>query len=796
MNWKRTTARVILLAAVLAVVGGCASQTAFRKAEESAARGDWDAAVLHYHEALGLDPGNDRYRAAMVRAHLKASAVHFERGKRYAEAGSLELAIAEFEQTVFLDAENQYAKVELEKVRTKLDRLRMTPSELELLKAAAAKKSLAPPKLSPSSSLPIVLKFKDQEEQKIYDAISKISGINFLYDDKLDQDLKSKKSVDLSGVTFERAMDILMLQFKHFYKVIDESTLYIAQDNRAKRTELEDKVIKTFYLSNGDTKQVNTLLRSLLEVRKIAENAQLNSISIKDSPDVVEVAQKIIEANDKAKAELVVDVELLELDRTRLQDLGVDLKDKSLTLSFLGGNQSVSLDNLNSIKQMGNWAIGPIPTVVINFLKSDSDTKVLSRPQLRVTEGEKAEVHLGNRVPIPTTTFNTSNTVGSNIVPVTSFTYQNTGIQLTLEPRVHHNREVTLKINVEVSSVAGYVGGSGGTAAQPIIGTRQVQTVVRLRDGETSLLSGLLNEEFKSNYSGIPGLGNIPGLRRLTGSQRDEKNTVEVVLTLTPHIIRIPDISEADLEAIWVGTEDNTACAAGRSTRSAKRRSAPTMEALLRRPPARSAPEPRRERTPSTRRRRGGHPGAPRARCSQGSAASCQDDEEFDDSQVPAEPPGPQGQAGQPPPATPPPPSLAQVILVSPKSAYTGGETLTLQVQIIGGQNVGSAPFHLRFNPAVLEFVGAVEGDFLRQDGSPTTFVANEVQGAGEVVVGASRVGSAQGASGSGILATFQFRAKGPGACTFSFTGATVRDPNANNLPCSFTTAIINVISV
>jgi general secretion pathway protein D len=797
------TARVILLAAMVALLGGCASQTAFRKAEEAANRGDWDAAVLGYHRALGLDPGNDRYRAAMVRAHLKASAVHFERGKRYAEAGSLELAIAEFEQTVFLDPENQYAKVELDKVRARLERLRMTPSEIELAKAAAAKKSLAPPKLSPSSNQPIVLKFKDQEEQKIYDAISKISGINFLYDDKLDQDLKTKKSVDLSGVTFERAMDILMLQFKHFYKVIDESTLYIAQDNRAKRTELEDKVIKTFYLSNGDTTQVNTLLRSLLEVRKIAENAQLNSISIKDSPDVVEVAQKIIEANDKAKAELVVDVELLELDRTRLQELGIDLKDKSLTLSFLGGNASVALNNLNSIKQSGNWSIGPIPTVVVNFLKSDSDTKVLSRPQIRVTEGEKAEVHLGNRVPIPTTTFNTSNTVGSNIVPVTSFTYQNTGIQLTLEPRVHHNREITLKLNVEVSSVAGYVGGSGGTAAQPIIGTRQVQTVVRLRDGETSLLSGLLNEEDKSNYSGIPGLGNIPGLRRLTGSQRDEKNTVEVVLTLTPHIIRIPDISEADLEAIWVGTEDNTrlrgrkvnafgetpfggpedAAASAAGARQTRSGAAAGPSAA---PGANPSGSPSKSAAPART-----TPAAPKA-----APPPAGGDDGFDDSQAPA-PQGQQSPSGQQPPATPPPPSsLAQVILVSPKSSYTGGETLTLQVQIIGGQNVGSVPFHLRFNPAVLEFVGAVEGDFLRQDGSPTTFVANEVQGAGEVVVGASRVGSGQGASGSGILATFQFRAKTPGSCTFSFTGATVRDPNANNLPCSFTTAIISVISV
>src|SRR5262249_52237529 len=173
-------------------------------------------------------------------------------------------------------------------------------------------------------------------------------------------------------------------------------------------------------------------------------------------------AEKIIDSNDKAKAELIIDCELLEINRSTLQNLGIDLSSKTLALTFLGGGVSLPLNGLNALRQQGNWTIGPIPGAIINFLKSDSDTKTISKPQLRVTEGEKAELHIGDRVPIPTTTFNTSNTVGGNIVPVTSFTYQNTGIQLSIEPRVHHNREVTLKLNVEVSSVSGAVSGTGG----------------------------------------------------------------------------------------------------------------------------------------------------------------------------------------------------------------------------------------------------------------------------------------------------------------------------------------------
>jgi general secretion pathway protein D len=790
---SRTIARTILLAIALAILAGCVSQSAFRQAELAAKREDWDGAVLGYSKALGLDPGNDRYGAALLRAKLRASAVHFERGKRYLQSQQLELAITELEQTIFLDPENQYAKVELDRAKLKLDRLHSSPSEIEAAKAEARKKSLAPPKLSPTSNLPIVVKFKDQEIGKIYDAVSHIAGINFLYDDKLDQDPKLKKSVDLAGVNLEQAMDILMMQFKHFYKVIDEHTLFIAQDNRAKRTELEDKVIRTFFLSNGDTKQVNTLLRSLLEVRKIAENPQLNSITIKDSPDVVEVAEKIIDANDKAKAELIIDCELLEINRATLQNLGIDLSSKTLALTFMGGGVSLPLNGLNALRQQGNWTIGPIPGAIINFLKSDSDTKTISKPQVRVTEGEKAELHIGDRVPIPTTTFNTSNTVGGNIVPVTSFTYQNTGIQLTIEPRVHHNREVTLKLNVEVSSVSGSVTVEGGVN-QPIIGTRQIQTVVRLKDGETNMLSGLIKEDETLARSGIPGISSIPGINRLFGNQSHNHTVLDIILTLTPHIIRVPDISETDLEAIWVGTEDNTKLrtksrnAFGETpfgggddvTGSA----APAGTAAPNQPspsgPGSNPSSPSSGKSPLT---------APIP--AMGSEED-EEEEEFDDM-------GEEGDEEELPPEEAQkkeqaPTSVAQVILVSPRNTYAVGETVPVQVQLVGGQNIGSVPFHLRFNPAVLEFMPpAVEGDFLSQAGGPTVFVATEVQGAGEIVVGASRVGTPTGASGAGLLASFQFRAKAPGSSTLSFTGSMVRDPNANNLPSSFTTSIINV---
>src|SRR5882672_7346769 len=491
------------LAFGLLLSAGCAAQKAFRTAEQESRRENWDQAVLQYSKATALDPGNSRYDIALTRAKLKASAQHFEKAKRYAKSAQWDLAVAEYQQTLLLYPGNQHAADELDKALAMIRRRDEQPSDMELLKEKAKKDALAPPKLSAKSNIPIQVQFRDRPIGQIFDVIGKASQINFIYDEKTD--LNKPMTIEIGSVTLERALDVLMLQTKNFYKIIDEHTLLIAPDNRQKRQELEDQVIRTFYLSSAETKQVVSVIRTLLNSRQVAENDALNSVSIKDTPDKVAIAAKLIESNDKSKGEVIIDVQLLEINRKTLQTLGIDLSSKSLTLSFLDGTTSLPLNNLSSAKQQGNWLLGPIPGVVLNFLKSDTDTKSIAQPQIRVSEGEKAEIVIANRVPIPNTTFNTGvNTGGVNasVVPITSYTYQNVGITLQIEPRVHHNKEVTLKVQVEVSNLAGTVD-LGTGVSQPIIGTRQVQTVIRLRDGETNLLAGLIKRDDSVSKGGV-----------------------------------------------------------------------------------------------------------------------------------------------------------------------------------------------------------------------------------------------------------------------------------------------------
>ncbi len=775
--------RIGTVLALVLLLAGCAARRAYRQAEVEARREHWDRAVLGYSKALALDPGNARYSVALERAKLKASAQHFEKGKRYAAAAQWELAVAELQQTLLLNPGNQHAATELDRALRELRRATEAPSDLERLKAEAQRRALEPPKLDPKSNIPIVMMFKKTPLGEILEALSKASGINFLYDDKVD--LKAEVTIDLGSVTFRKALDILMLQTKNFYKIVDEHTILIAQDTRQKRQELEDQVIRTFYLSNGDTKQVVTLVRTLLNSRQVAENTALNSVTIKDTPDKVAIAEKIIEANDKAKGEVVVDVELLEINRTVAETLGIDLSSKTLSLTFRDGQQAVPLNNLRILRQQGNWLVGIIPSVILNFLKSDSESRTIAKPSVRVTEGEQAEILIGDRVPIPTTSFNTSQTIGGNIVPITSFTYQNVGITVQIEPRVHHNKEVTLKVQVEVSQISSFVEATGGNR-QPIIGTRTIQTVIRLRDGETNLLAGLIRQEDSDNVSGVPGLSDIPGLHRLFGSNNRRTTQTDIILTLTPHIIRIPDITEEDLATLWVGTEENMRLRLPAQTTLQESPFGTGVEALPEglagESPAGVAAGTPEDTEPAARQpapEQGMEEAQPRRE------PRVVGEEEEDEGQSAAE--------EEKAPAAEP--TLAFVRLVPSQSVYRVGDPVVVQVVVEGAQNVGSAPFHLRYNRAVLEYLpdAAVEGPFLSSDGASTIFMATPASGGGELVVGLSRLGAAEGVSGSGVLATFTFQAVNPGDCEFAFVGASLKDPRARNLPAQFVSAPVRV---
>ncbi len=540
----------------LMFMAGCATQKAARQGKEAIKHENWDGAVYYYLEALSADPTNIHYRMALIKARQKAAEAHFKRGMALKDLGRMMAAKNELQMAVQLDPTNQYAAQVLKKVEKDLEILARPNGKktIDEMKKQASEMKVKPPMLNPRSPEPITLSFpKPKPVKEIYRALGKAYGFNVLFDPKLKN---PKLSIELRDVTAKQALEIVMQAAGEFYKVIDPNTIIIADDTPQNRRDYEDLVIKTFFLSNADVKDVDKALRSLIEARRIATDKQLNAITIRDTADKVAIAEKLIRTLDKAKGEVMVDVELLEVNSTKLQELGTKLSTYSIGLNLdnakvtggSGSDNPIYLNQLSNITN-GDWSV-TVPNVLINLVKSTTDATSLAQPQMRITEGEKGSLVIGQRTPIPVTSFNTSNTIGGSIVPLTSYQYQDVGIKINVEPRVHHNREITLKVKVEVSQVAGTAEGG-----MPIIGTRTIDTVIRLKDGETNMLVGLYKEDNTKTETKTPFLSSIPLIGKLFTNTKTSKQTTDLVLTLTPHIIRYPDIEPSDLAPMWVGTE-------------------------------------------------------------------------------------------------------------------------------------------------------------------------------------------------------------------------------------------------
>ncbi len=766
---RRQGAVMVLICLALAA---CSPGSPYKLAKKYDAAGDYDRAILQYSKALNQEPDSARYQMDLRRARFRASQLHFDKAKKYIQSGRLELAVQELQVAVLMDTGNDYALIELQKAEAALLDRRAAEAKVNDLDALKKKSraSLDTPKLNPASNVPIVLKFNDEALGKLFDAMAKASGINFLYDDRVE--LNKRISVDQAGIDFEQALNLLMLQNKLFYKVIDQNTLIIIPDNRQKRQEYEDQVIKTFYLSNAEVKDVQTILRTLLDARKVAVNDQLNSITIKDTPDVVAVAEKLIANADKAKAEVIVDVEIIEINSNTFRNLGIDITTSALSLAFQGGtNGNLTLGSLNEINNKAAWLLGPVPAVLMNFLKTDSDTQVIARPQLRVTEGERAQLNIGSRVPIPTTTFNTGNTIGGNIVPLTSFTYQNVGISVEIEPRVHHNREVTLIVAVEVSALAGQIAGTGGQS-QPIIGTRNINTVIRLKEGETQILAGLIQENDRESLRTIPGLDKIPILRKIFGTHETTKERTDIILTLTPYIVRLPDIREEDLQAIWVGTSSNL-----------------VLKGAERSPFSGESPFAGKELDggtglfgSSSTGLEGRGDGSALDEDSGGGATEeslddTGDDEDDDDQQ----------------------PQVVVLNMVPSVASLTVGQVFSVDVQIFQARNVVSTPFKLRFDPTHLEYVSGSQGPFLAAGGNVSFLAGLDSQNPGTLSVGLAilGVGPGGGVDNNGTLCRLNFRvlpqAKSAGSTSIIPFANKVFAPGMNERPSIFRSLTLNV---
>ena len=793
---RKNRFRGICLAIVLALLG-CSGYHSARQAQIAEQEGDWDQAVLQYLELVDQHPGNVSYRTGLMRAKLKASQMHFERAKGLHEAGALDRALEEYRQAVQLDPSNQYARVELDKLMEEIaviERGADPKQSLAEMKERTRGARAQPPILNPRSNEPISLAFpRPVSVQDIYMALGKAFGINILFDPKLkDQDV----AIELEEVVAQDALEILMRTANHFYKVLDEHTIIVVEDTPQNRRAYEDLVIQTFFLSNAEVKDVMTMLRSLVGAKNIAANDQLNAIVLRDSADKVKVAETIISTNDKSRGEVVVDVELLEIDTKKLQELGILLSDYQIT-QFLdpslqvGDTGGFRVSDLEFINQ-GDWLV-TIPSFTYDFMKQRTEAQLLASPQVRISDGEKALLHIGDQVPIPVTTFNSANTIGGNIVPITSFQYQDIGIRLDIEPRIHHNKEITLKLKVEVSAITGFVGGEQ-SSSQPIIATRRIESNIRLKDGETNFLAGLIRTDETTTDTGVPGLMDIPVIGRIFTHKKTDVDRTDLILTLTPHIIRIPNIDEADLLPIWVGTEANITFRGG----------SPRVESDVEGPFDEGEDEDAERIREMIRRRIQNLPrGLQDEAEGQGpedETAPGQDfaqpgtpgdlfegeldrepDDDFDDDEPPlarstlSSEPGvvlasfdATGQSGFRLAADSDQSQAAVELRLLPSRPGVGvGEQFDVELSIDADRAVSHVPVSLRYDASKLEVLDVWSGKFLgpRKD---SQFLA-EYSDPGEIVLGASRLGNRRGIKGKGTVAYVRFKAIAPGQAVVRF---------------------------
>jgi general secretion pathway protein D len=543
---------VLLAVALLAAAGGasCAARGFVRAAERAERNGDFDRAVVEYTNALRQNPDDRGARLALERVRLRASQEHFLRGRRLAAAERYEEAALELQLATELNPTNAVAEAELretrQRLRTKIAVSRGDQTELQAL--IERSRGLAPPGLDlpEGATLPESMTFSNASSRMVFTAIAKWADLNVTFDPAFRDD---RVSADLRNATLPGALASLTATTRTFYRVTAPRTITIVPDTPAKRREYEEQVVQTFYVSNADLKEVIDLLRIVVDVRQISPVTGVNAISLKDTPERIAAAGRLIAAIDKARPEVVINVELLEVDRTRLREYGLQIASPGsagLSGSADVNRDGLTLQDLRNLTQSDVFVTG-VPGLYYRLLKNDASTRTLANPQLRTSEGVPAQARFGERVPIPVTTFAPIATGGINQQPITSFVYENIGVNIDITPRTHHNDEVSLALKVTLSNISGELNGL------PTFGNREITTTIRLKDGETNMLAGLIRDEERTVMEGIPGLSDIPLLGRLFANNRKETLESDIVLTLTPHIVRVLDLSENDLRPFRLG---------------------------------------------------------------------------------------------------------------------------------------------------------------------------------------------------------------------------------------------------
>jgi general secretion pathway protein D len=549
----RRPAACALLVASTILLAAC-GPSLLRQAQIADVQRDHDLAVAKYMAALREDPNNRDAQLGLDRAKLRASDEHLARGRRFYAMGRYDDAVIELQLASELNPTNATAEAELRQTRLALRAQLARPeggaTELESLLDRTH--DLAPAGYGlPDITLPAVATGQQSTTRLVYLTIAKLAGLSVTFDSQF-RDTPAPISL-LSGLTVKQALDAISRSTATFYQLTAPGALVVVNDTPAKRREYADEVVRQFAVQNADLRETMDALRVVADARYISAVTGTNAILVRDTAERVQVIGRLLAAFDKARPELVVDVEILEVDRGRLREYGLQIASPGSAgidgAASVGDDNGITLQTLRNLSQ-ADVLMTNIPALYYRLLKTDTRTRTLANPHIRMTDGVAASARFGQRVPVPTLRITPITQGGVDIQPQTQFDYQTVGVNIGMTARTHPNDEVTLALNVELSSL-----GNPGFDGLPTFGSRNVNTVIRLRDGETNILAGLIREDERVERQTIPGLGDVPVLGPLFARNRREAEETDVVIMLTPHIVRVLDLEEADLRPLRLPRE-------------------------------------------------------------------------------------------------------------------------------------------------------------------------------------------------------------------------------------------------
>lgn len=817
----RYLTHLIISVLILGLFSGCSSsRRAFSKAEKFEADGKYEEAMYSYADAFSSDPDTSEYRLRFLKARDAAADMHYKMGSDLSERGDYVAALAEFQSAYGLDPTQGRFKHQVE-VATRLKdaqlayqegldfeksnklkdanrsftrALEMNPDNKDYLAALTRVSGLRKSKLEGyelnlKSNKPITLKFKDAKIKDVFNIISQLSGINFIFDEATkDQQV----SIYLENASFQQALDLMTNMFKLGRKIANESTVIIYPKTPDKVKQYEDMQLRTFHLNYMDAKKAVNLIRTMIQVRKIYVNEDSNSVVVRDTNDIVDVVEKILDANDVPDPEVILDVEVIEVSDTNTQRVGLLLDTYSVKLGAFspGGNlmssnslastttaipagsttsgSTVTVDNLIrafSIKGYGGFVT--VPNATYNFGKTLSKGEVLSNPKIRVKNKEKSKFTVGTRLPI--TTSNTTNqTVSVNVQ------YVDVGVKVNAEPTIQLNNEIVIKLSLEVSASDGAPRDVGGGTSVVTINTRNLETVMSLKDGETSIIGGLIQHTRGDSKNKLILLSDIPVLGALFTDSSYNNSKNELMLAITPRLIRGVTVPQGNLMSFATGKEDDPSLVKPLAAFDQE----PVFETTPKgdsKKPAISSTQP----APAAQRVVPPQPSVATAGMPPLSSSSQQaPSPEVQKQGTPAEkqlPGAIPAQAAAP--ATAPivaapvavaPPQRGLLQITAPSSIALG-QQFNLEIKVSDVKELSSAPLVLTYDPIFVEFVSAVDGGFLKKDGKPATFSSKTDAASGTVMISMARGAGSGGVSGAGTLVSAMFRAKNQGPASFGF---------------------------